>query len=253
MKEFFGYDGWLLRILSKMGELIILNLIFLVCCIPLVTVGPALTSLYYTVVKCIRRDCGSPAKEFFLSMKRVMGRGILYTVVLAAWTALLILIRDYGNAADTTVKPVVYVCDILLILTTAFAAYIFPVLSRFEVKTGKMIRLAIAMSVRYVYFTIVIAGGTLALIYIMISGIIPAPCILFLPAFWCFAVSFMMEQALLAYMPAPQENETAWYYPVKDPEREAAKAEKREKRLAARAQADRMKEERRAKERGRGR
>ena len=32
--------------LNKMADLILLNLIFLLCCIPVVTIGPAITALY---------------------------------------------------------------------------------------------------------------------------------------------------------------------------------------------------------------
>ncbi len=242
MKKFFSYDGPFLRVLTKIGELIMLDIIFLVCCIPIVTIGPAIISLYYAVVKNIRRDCGNPVREFFSSMKRVIGKGILYTIVIALWTAFLIWVRDWGMTSEHQVKVPVYICDFFLILTAAFTCYIFPVLSRFSVGTFKTICMTFMMSIRYFYFTVLIVGLTGILGYLVASGILPAPCILFVPSVWCFFVSFPMEVALLHYMPAPEEGEEAWYYPTKDPEKEAKKAEKQELKKKQREEAQKMRE-----------
>lgn len=249
MRKFFSYDGWFLRILTKAGELIILDVLFLLCCIPIVTIGPAITSLYYTAVKCVRRDCGSVTKEFFSSMKRVIGPGIAYTVVLALWIAALIFARDYATNGESIRHVMLYISDFLIVLTAAFMMYLFPVLSRFSVKTGKILQLSFAMSMRFFYFTLVMMVGTAIVIYILVNGIIPAPCLLFLPAFWCFGCSFMVEPALLAYMPPREEGDEAWYYPPVNPEREAKKAERIREKETAREEAKRMREERRERDR----
>ena len=48
----------LLHRLIKLVDLLWLSIIFFVTCIPVFTIGPALTALYYTVVKFIRRERG---------------------------------------------------------------------------------------------------------------------------------------------------------------------------------------------------
>lgn len=40
--------------LNKMADLILLNLIFLLCCIPVVTIGPAITALYAVSLRSVR-------------------------------------------------------------------------------------------------------------------------------------------------------------------------------------------------------
>ena len=40
------YDGKIVSLLDKAGELIQLNMVFLLCCLPVVTIGAALASLY---------------------------------------------------------------------------------------------------------------------------------------------------------------------------------------------------------------
>ena len=93
--SFLAYDGKIVGFLNKMGEIILLNIVFLLCCLPVITLAPALTSFYYATVKSIRRERGYPVREFFGSMKRTFKRGILLTVILLLWFAVLLLGREY--------------------------------------------------------------------------------------------------------------------------------------------------------------
>ena len=43
--SFFNLDSPVMRFLTKVADLIILNILFLICCIPIVTIGAASTAL----------------------------------------------------------------------------------------------------------------------------------------------------------------------------------------------------------------
>ena len=45
----------MMRALGVVWDLIVLNLLFLVCCIPVVTIGPAITALHYVTTKMAGR------------------------------------------------------------------------------------------------------------------------------------------------------------------------------------------------------
>ena len=51
MNNLFNMDGPLFRFLSKVADLMILNLIFLISCIPIVTIGASITALSYVTLK----------------------------------------------------------------------------------------------------------------------------------------------------------------------------------------------------------
>ena len=110
---------------------------------------------------------------------------------------------------DGKVFATVYM--ILGVLLMAVSAYIFPVLSRFTMKTVNMWKLAFVMAIRYIPVTAAVIAGTAALIWLQIY-VLPIPCIAFVPGCWCFIVTFMMEKVLLHYMPKPDKGEEAWYY-----------------------------------------
>ena len=56
--------------LNKMADLILLNLIFLLCCIPVVTIGPAITALYAVSLRSVRYGDGYVIQTFFRSFKQ---------------------------------------------------------------------------------------------------------------------------------------------------------------------------------------
>ena len=46
MKKIFGYDSKFMRMLGKFSDMLFLNFLFIICCIPIVTIGAAQSALY---------------------------------------------------------------------------------------------------------------------------------------------------------------------------------------------------------------
>lgn len=42
--------------MGKVADLIILNLLCILCCLPIVTIGPSLTALHYVTMKMVRNE-----------------------------------------------------------------------------------------------------------------------------------------------------------------------------------------------------
>lgn len=68
MGSIFNYDGPLMSGLGKLADLIILNLLTLLFCIPIVTIGASITAAHYVALK-IRRGEGYVVKNFWKSFK----------------------------------------------------------------------------------------------------------------------------------------------------------------------------------------
>ena len=211
LQRFFDYDGKPMSFLNKTGEIILVNIVFLLCCIPVVTIGSALTSFYYATMKSIRRERGGPVKEFFHSMKRTLGRGILLTVCILLWLALLCWGRwmtRAGVESTVTFSEVLY--DVAIAASGCILIYLFPVFSRFEMRVTKMIQLSFVMSIRFFPVTVIVAAGSVLIGWLLIFKL-PIACILVVPGIWCYLVTFLMEKALLHYMPKAKPGEEQWY------------------------------------------
>ena len=66
----FDLDSPLMRVLTKMADLMLLNLLALICCIPIITVGASLTALHYVALKIVRNEEGYIIRTFFKSFKK---------------------------------------------------------------------------------------------------------------------------------------------------------------------------------------
>lgn len=211
-RKLLGPEGDLLYVMTKAGQVIILNLLWLVSCIPIFTIGTATTSLYYAMMKNIRRNRSYPTTEYIASFKRTFVSGSILTLALAVWLFalyhLLMIALDQGTESGILLSRI-YVT--LMVVTAGVAAYLFPVLSRFTMKLSSMVKLAFVMAVRYIGFTILILAGTALLAWLQFYYL-PHPTILFVPGVWCYVCTFMIERALRRYMPKPDGNEDAWYY-----------------------------------------
>lgn len=210
-QKFFSYDGKPMEILNKLGEIILLNIVFLICCVPVITIGSSLTSFYYAMIKSVRRERGGPIREFMSSMKRTLGKGSLLTVAIIVWMAFMYLgIRMAWTGAEDTVTFTLALYTVATLISGCVLIYVFPVLSRFEMRMMQIIKLSFVMSIRFFYVTAAIAVGSVAVGWLLVRYL-PVACILMVPGIWCYAITFLMEKALKYYMPEAKPGEEQWY------------------------------------------
>ena len=92
MGNFFNLDNPLFSILNKICDMLFVSIIYIILCLPIFTIGPATTALYYAVVKVIRRERGYISREFFRSFKLNFKRGTIVGLVLTLLFIILTLI-----------------------------------------------------------------------------------------------------------------------------------------------------------------
>ena len=65
-----NYDNIFIRMLSRVGDAMLLSILFVLSCVPIITIGTAFTSLYYTAMKGISGDDGYIWKFYTRSFKQ---------------------------------------------------------------------------------------------------------------------------------------------------------------------------------------
>lgn len=63
----FAHDGKLAQILTTLGNLMVLNILTLLCCVPIITVGPAVAALFAGTLRIVRREEGALIAQYFAS------------------------------------------------------------------------------------------------------------------------------------------------------------------------------------------
>lgn len=69
LQGIFNYDNPVWRFIGKLGDLIILNILWIVCSIPVFTAGASATAVYYVTLKLVRDEDDSTIRSFFRSFK----------------------------------------------------------------------------------------------------------------------------------------------------------------------------------------
>lgn len=131
----FNYDNPFWRFMGKLGDLIILNVLWIVCSIPIVTIGASTTAVYYVTLKLVRDEEGATIKSFFKSFKQNLKQMLIIWIILLAVGAILLFDLQFvyavtGIQAGTkTVLLAAFGC--LFFLYLSMSVYIFPVQAKF--------------------------------------------------------------------------------------------------------------------------
>ena len=69
LQGIFNYDNPVWRFIGKLGDLMILNILWVICSIPIFTMGASTTAVYYVTMKLVRGDDGYTLRNYFKSFK----------------------------------------------------------------------------------------------------------------------------------------------------------------------------------------
>lgn len=144
--------------LNKLGDIIVANLLFLVCCIPIITIGPALTALYHCMLRTVKGNNNGTTKTFFRALKENFRQSlIVWLGLLAVGFILFLNIRFLQNTASVVSKPLFYVSLGIAGLVIILALYIFPVIAAFANTTVNLLKNAYVFAFLHFPSTLAIA------------------------------------------------------------------------------------------------
>lgn len=133
MNRLFGLDSPVMAFLSRLADLIWLNLLTLLCCIPVVTAGAAFTALHYVCIKMVRDEDGYLTKSYFKSFKQnfLQATGMWLLFLLAALIMAVDFFFVFRMEGDFVFVLQVALSAVSLFLICSLL-YWLPLLSRFE-------------------------------------------------------------------------------------------------------------------------
>lgn len=142
----------LLRFLEIIADLCIVSVYWLVCCIPLVTIGTSSAALYITVTKVIRNEKGVLTRTFFTEFRKSFKQGLLLSLIFLGGFALICAYVFLGNSISLQAGYyLIYwvVVFVLAVIMTGTFVYVFPLFAIFHQKTWVYIRTGFFLSVGY--------------------------------------------------------------------------------------------------------
>ena len=122
-----------LRFFHDLFDLMVVNWLWILCCIPVITVGPATCALYSVTLKLAREEPVNPAKDFLLGLKRNFKAALGLELVAAV--PLVIALGDFWFALQQIgfVKSLYFALAIIAtMLSLSLIGYAFALQAMFH-------------------------------------------------------------------------------------------------------------------------
>lgn len=156
MGHFFSMDNKFFTFMGRIADLCILNIICLICCIPIVTAGASITAMYYVTLKMVRNEEAYIVRSFFKSFKENFKQATVINLILIVVGVILYLDMHVAKAMPGSAGQIFHVIFVAFaIVYFVLTLYVYPVLARFYNSTGNTIKNALLMSIRHLPYTVV--------------------------------------------------------------------------------------------------
>ena len=162
MNKIFNLDGPLFALFQKIADLFLLNLAFIICCIPIITIGPATCALYSMTMEMIRKEHNSLFLGFFSRFKKYFLRSLIIEIIFAGIIAFLafdyVVFRNMNN-------PLQYVVLISGVYILFALLYVFCIIPVFDNGIKNALRNAFVLPFIHLPWTLLILAVNVLIIY----------------------------------------------------------------------------------------
>ena len=216
MNNLLNPEGKLMLLFTKIAYSAYLNVLWFLCCLPIVTAGASTTALFYVTLKVARDEEGSITRSFFRSFRQNFKKATIIWLILLALGIVLAL--DGYVFYHMHSENVVWTLGtaIFFVALAAYAIilmYIFPLLARFENTIKAMFLNSIMLGMRFLLCTALMAAIYLAMAFIIIN--LFTPMIIFGEGLCALLCSHLLANILEL---CEEKAETAESEPDTDPE-----------------------------------
>jgi len=158
MGQIFNLDNPVWNFMCKVADLVILNLLVIVCSLPVFTVGAAWTAMHFVTIRMARKEHQYVVKDFLRSFKENFKQATI--IWLLALVAAFVFIGDvliYKEIPDQIPKVLMVVVMVLAYLVLGTLLYAFPLLSRFYNTVRGTLKNAFLVSIVNIPYTFLFA------------------------------------------------------------------------------------------------
>ena len=199
-RQVFDPDNLFWRLISRGVDFVGLGLFWLLLCVPIVTIGPATTALYYTVVKVFRQKDTTGFTTLWTAFRANLNQGCIATLICIPFAILFAFFYSvmgmYKN--DGGIGAVMFVAYwVVLLIPAGVVCWLFPLLARFETGLKDAFRTAFLLTLRHLPSTFVVVLLNLQLIVFALEKWWP---VFFVPVLCSLLCSLFQERIFLKYL-----------------------------------------------------
>lgn len=181
----FSMDSAFGRFMDKVWKWTVLNFLCFICCIPIVTIGPAVTALYYVSLKMVRKEDISVVKGYFHAFKQNFKQGLVIHIIMLLVAGLMLLNLYYCRQLQNEYELYKYWKYLLFLIAIIYAmvlTYVYPLLAMFENTVKGTLQNALLLPFTHIGWTLLIMA---------ITGV---------PLYLCYVNADIMKWGLFFYI-----------------------------------------------------
>lgn len=201
--DLLNINGKFYTFMTKVADLVILSVLWLLTSLPVFTLGASSSALYYSVIKVVRKDSDGPVRAFFKAFKDNFKQGTVITVAVAVFALLVTIVGTavYRVHSDAeTLQRIYTVYLILLGIIIAWLHYLISYIARFQAPLKTVLKNSLVISIVNLPQSI----SMMVLFILCIVGFIlsfpsSAMVILLAPGVYALLTSYLMERIYNKY------------------------------------------------------
>ena len=212
---FLSYDSKFGQLFVKFFNSCYLNLLWMVCSLPIFTIGASTTALYYVTLKVAKGEETSVTRMFFRSFRQNFRQSTVLWLILLVFGLVLagdgfILFRL--RAASTGGIAVFWTLLLALVIVAAIAYtivtfYVFPLVASVSNTNFAMLKFSFLIGIRYLFCTILIFGVNFAMFFVIVR--VFAPIIVFGEGMCAMVISHFLYRVIdeCSYVPDEEDGD----------------------------------------------
>jgi len=177
MNNLLNPDNPVMQFITKITTSVYLNILWFLCCIPIITAGASTTALFYVTLKLAKNEEGNITKAFFHSFKENFKQATKIWLILLGLGIILgldgyIFYHMCFSNIFWTIGTAVFI--IALVAYAIILMYIFPLLARFDNTSKAMFINSIMIGMRFLFCTVLMAIIYFIMGFVIINIFTPA-------------------------------------------------------------------------------
>lgn len=198
MGGLFKLDSPVMRFLSGVADLVALNLIWLACCVPVVTIGPASTAMCYVARRIVNGDAPAVGRTFFRAFRENFKQSLAVFLILllpVGLAAAYLFLAVSGGLDELPAAK--YLCVLAVIIIGFVCSYVYPLLAHFDNTVGNTLKNAVLLPLANPFLALAVTAlNLLPVLLLLVQPELFARCVIFWLVVGCALTAVINERLL---------------------------------------------------------
>lgn len=209
MRNFFNYENGVMSTISAIADSMVLGVLWVICSLPVFTIGASSAAFYYAYNKCVCQKTGYIWRTFFAGFKSNFKQATQIWLMVLGLAFIVILDHQLLSLMENTTVLVLIIQTALvtvMLFTTLWMLYLFPYISKFESPNKTVMKncalIAVANIPQSILLLVVFGVTAIAFVCLPMLNLL-------IPALYIFCANKILEKVFRKYIPEDLEAQTA--------------------------------------------